>query len=461
MRTLGRVSSIGVLCAGFLVAAVAQADLLTADRAVQIALEKSPAVLQAEAGVLDAKGGLYGAYSGVLPRVSAGLTRSGSWTDHSVGNQAFGGFVTPSQNTYDVKSYSTNPELSASWNVLNLSSLTSLSAARGGLKAATLQRQAARNDVALDVRRTFYDVVQAVQIARVNTEALKLSRDDERRVRALFEVGSVSKSDLLKAQVRTAQSELDSLTARQSVVNRRVQLAMVLGIAEAQMGEIDTVLTATVQEFDEAALLAEAGKARPDLMAAEADFKAANLSVRAARMARLPYVTVAGSAQFSGRRSQSFETPPRDSNNVELPGPRISQATASETDRNLAASVALNWDVFDGLATDSRIAAARARYIRARQIRDAAQRNLESEVHQVLLTYQAAVEGDRVARRGLESAEENLKLTQQKYNVGSSTILDLIDAQVQLQRARSTQVSALAAIRVAEASIDRIRGRSQ
>ena len=106
-----------------------QAELLTAERAVQIALQKSTQVINAEATVLDARSGLYSAYSLLLPRVSAGLTRSGSWTDHNVGNQAFGGFVTPSRNTYDVQSYSTTPGLSGSWSVLNLSVLTGWSAA--------------------------------------------------------------------------------------------------------------------------------------------------------------------------------------------------------------------------------------------------------------------------------------------------------------------------------------------
>ena len=56
---------------------------------------------------------------------------------------------------------------------------------------------------------------------------------------------------------------------------------------------------------------------------------------------------------------------------------------------------------------------------------------------------------------------ENLNLVQQKYNVGSATVLELIDAQVQLQRAQSDGVSALAAIRVAEAQLDRVRGRAE
>jgi outer membrane protein TolC len=50
-------------------------------------------------------------------------------------------------------------------------------------------------------------------------------------------------------------------------------------------------------------------------------------------------------------------------------------------------------------------------------------------------------------------------LNQQKYNVGSSTILELINAQVQLQQASSQRVTALAVIKIAEARIERVRGR--
>ena len=88
-------------------------------------------------------------------------------------------------------------------------------------------------------------------------------------------------------------------------------------------------------------------------------------------------------------------------------------------------------------------------------------RNLESEVRQALLSYREAIERVNVSQRALESATENLKLTQQKYNVGSATILELIDAQVQLQTAQSDVVSALADIRVAQAQVERVRGRAE
>ena len=99
--------------------------------------------------------------------------------------------------------------------------------------------------------------------------------------------------------------------------------------------------------------------------------------------------------------------------------------------------------------------------VRARETRDGLVRNLEGEVRQTLLDHQVSHDRASLGRRTVESASENLNLVQQKYNVGSATILELIDAQVQLQTAQSNVVKALAAIRVAEAQINRVRGRNE
>lgn len=454
MTRMGLERSVLLVVVSGIWAASAAAQPLTADRAVQLALQKNTQVIGAEAGVLDARGGLYGAYAGVLPSVRASMSRFNSIT---TGQTSSGVDFDPITGTpynfsysQDSEAHGTTPSFSGSWSILNLSSWSGLSAARNGLKAATRSRQATRNDVALSARRQFYEVVKAVRLAQVATGALRLARDDERRVRALFEVGSVSRSDLLKAQVRTAQSELDSLTAQQTVLTQRMSLAGLLGLPEAGLGEVDTLLTAEVQSYDEPALLSEATKARPDLLAADLELRSARASLTSARFARLPYVSASGQLQLS-----------TESRSVRTVDGTVLPSFKSETDQSLSGSIALNLDLFDGFATDARVASARARVMRAQDTRDALRRNLEAEVHQTLFLYRTAVEGDRVAQRALESATENLKLTQEKYNVGSATILELIDAQVQLQRAQSDGVSALAAIRVAEAQINRVRGRAE
>jgi outer membrane protein TolC len=433
------------------------ADVLTAERAVAVALQRSTQVINADASVLDARGGLYGAYSGVLPRVDASVSRSGVWQNERTGSQVFGGVVIPTDRS-DLEQYSTSPGLSGSWSVLNLSSLAGLQSARGSLKAAQHQRRSTRQDVAFATRRQFYEVVRAVRLADVATRALRLARDDERRVNALFQVGSVSKSDLLKAQVRTAQSELDSLTAHQAITNQRIVLAGQMGVREEELGDVDTVLTVEVRSYERDPLLAEASRNRADLVGAEAELGAARAGLRAAQFARLPYVTVSGGAVYKPK--STFTVTTFDTNGVALPVSLV-QSGRNEDDLDYRATVALNLDLFTGFQTESRIAGARARLLRAQENRDALRRNLTAEVDQALLAYREATERDKVARRAVESATENLKLTQEKYNVGSATILELIDAQVQLQRALSDQVSAMAAIRVAEAQVDRARGRSE
>src|SRR5438445_1744579 len=270
---------LGGLClAGVLWAAGAGAEPLTAERAVAIALQKSTSIVNARAGVFDARSGLYGAYSGMLPSITGDWSRSVTRTENVSGTVSFGATSFPSTLT-EQERYGTTPALNGRWSVLNLSNLAGLSSARSSMRAAQLSVQSARSDVALETRRRFYNTVNAYHLSRVAGAALKLARDDERRVRALFEVGSVSRSDLLKAQVRTATSQLDSLTAHQELINQRISLAEMLAMREAELGEVDTVLTAEPHDYEEGAMLSEAGKNRPDLQAAEAELRAARQGV--------------------------------------------------------------------------------------------------------------------------------------------------------------------------------------
>lgn len=474
-RTSRTIASLALAGVVWLSTGAAAQPVLTADDAVKMALQRNSQIINAGADLLSARGGLYGAYSGLLPHLSAGLSRSGSRVDQASGSSLFGSFVTPSATT-DRESYSTAPQLSGSWQVLNLSSIAGLSSARAGLKASRFAREATRADVALATRQQFYQVVQAAKLIGVTSQALTLARDSERRVRVLFEVGSVSRSDVLQAQVQTAQSQLDSIGACQALLVQRDLLAMQIGIEEASLGEVDTVLAFTPRELDEAGLLREAAANRPDLKAAGLQLKAARVGLMSARLARLPYVTVAGSAGFdlsTAFKQKSYGTtriygPPYVSGEgdapwaveqdliAEIPTPETSGD--SKVHRQYGASIALNWDFFDGLATDSRNASARAQLMRAQNAYDVLHRNLAGEVHEAALTYQQVLASETVAQAAVASATENMKLTQQKYNVGSATILDLITAQVALARAQGQLVNALAAIRVAEARIDRVRG---
>jgi outer membrane protein len=409
-------------------AALAQAPsatgkVLTADRAVQLALLNNNQVVGSHADLLSARGNAYRAYTTIMPLVGGDVTRSGSGS--TIGHLG----------------YSSNKSVAGSWRVVDLSAWADAAAAHSGVRGAAYGLQATRTEVALQARRQFYAVVNAVKQVEVNTNAVRLARENSRRVRTLLEVGSVSRSDVLKQDVLTSQSVLDSIAAEQALLTQRNDLATLIGVAEGSMGEVDTVLALAPRAYDEASVLREAETNRPDLKAARATLAASRQSVLSSRLSWLPYVNMQGSATYYPETSLGFGAG------------RLSQGK-----QLVNGSLALSWDLFDGLTKAANSVSARALFERARSNYQVLTTNLAGQVHQAIMTYGQALATEQTAEAGLASASENLRLTQQKYNVGSATILDLVDAQVQLQRAQTQLISAQSGIQIAQAQIDQVRG---
>ena len=218
----------------------------------------------------------------------------------------------------------------------------------------------------------------------------------------------------------------------QSLLVQRDQLATLIGVEEAKLGEVDTVLTVTPREYDEAALLREAAEKPPGPQGRARELQAAQAGLTSARLGRLPYVTRLGErhVQSASARAKSVRCG------------HAGRAPAAHGRSRGRPAVQRPGGAELGLLRRARHDARNAQRPRrsccaAQNAYDVLQRNLAGEVHEAALTYQQALASEAVARPRVASATENMKLTQQKYNVGSATILDLIDAQVQLQRAQS------------------------
>jgi outer membrane protein TolC len=182
-----------------------------------------------------------------------------------------------------------------------------------------------------------------------------------------------------------------------------------------------------------------ANSRRPDLLAAQENRKAARRSAFASKASRLP--SLSGSVSY-GWSDNSFPE------------------TGDDHKRNYAwdIGVGLQLPIFDGFMTIANIRQAKARAaIADNQLRDA-ELQVALEVKEALLTIAEAAERIKVSKNGLASAEEDYRLSREKYDLGSGTMLELLDAQVNLSRARSSYVDALASLREAEALFGRATG---
>src|SRR5262249_22551432 len=152
-----------------------------------------------------------------------------------------------------------------------------------------------------------------------------------------------------------------SITATHQIAIQRDALATQMGVPTSEIGEVDTVLVATPETHDEAALLAEATRNRPDILAADASLRSARAAHTAARLSRLPYITMSGQATFKAKSTRKVSG--------------LAGSLPSSTDHTLGAEVAVNWDIFNLAAVDARVASTRASLDRAQANLDALRRN--------------------------------------------------------------------------------------
>ena len=412
-------------------AAPARGDL-SVDQAVRLALERNKDVLSSAENVEAASGFKKQALQSYLPRLSAGASYSHNFNTTGFFDPNTQQFVAFGNDNYGVRYV-------LSQNILDVASLKSINAAGKDLAASKLDYSFSRADLALLAKQQYYQLLAAQELATVSDSALALSNRELQRTQSLFELGMVAKSDVLKAQVRVSQSQLDVIRDHGNVVDARARLANTLGQQPTDDLRASDPLTETPVNVDSTAIIADAIAHRADLQAAQKSWEAERARSSAAKIWYFP--TLAGRVSYANTNGEGL----------------IPFSGFDEDFRT--ASVGLNFPLFDGVVGNKGEAqAAEARAEQARYAYERLRLDIGVELRGAINTARQANEGLTVAKTGLESAEEDLKLSQEKYNVGSGTILDLLDAQVNLQRSRQQYVVALTAARIAEAQIERARG---
>jgi outer membrane protein len=414
---------------------------LTVDDCVRIALEHNYSVAIAHGDIDASRSAEQRAWSGLLPQVSANtywdrLTQGP--TEQLTLNERTGEIIVAQTQSQAFVSYTMG--LNASQSLFSWQSVQNLARARADVSASRYASTAAENDVAYQVKAQFYTVVKAQKLLEVSEESLERSNKQLERAQSLFELGSVAKSDVLKAKVNVAQSELDLISARNAVEMERARLAKIMGLGLQAPLEISMDL-----DFEEVDVAAEqiyesALNQRPDLLEARERVNSAKAGVQAARGGGYP--SLFGSFNYRWRDNQ-------------FPN------STSDLEKRYTWDVAMgiSFPIFDGMVTRGSVGEAKAGLItRRNQMRDM-ELSVELDVKEALTGLEEARQKIRVSEDQVASAEESYKLAQEQYEVGLGTILELTDAQVELTTAESQRVEAITSYKTALALLDRASGR--
>ena len=391
------------------------------EQAVEVALQNKEA-LKASALELNAsKQDIRSSYSGILPSVRiTGSTTESTFPEQAIGfNQSSGEIL---NNVSSITSASSSFSITQNiydggiwWNNIRL--------AKNNFRITEQFDRQIKTNIIRNVHFAYFNYLKAIQLLDVSRSNLMSSQQQLTLVQQQYDLGSAKKTDLLKAEVRFGQARIDVITNDASVKSAYRNLKNAMGLINSDQDftieEVEKPLE-LIPEFETGFELVQ--KFNPSVKAKQYQIMSAKLNTKLARGSRLPVISL--SASSSGADENL--------------GDAISNSYGDKQRTN--ASLSISIPIYTGNSISSRIQKAKISVDKQESEYLTQLEDLSVQLEDYLDQLNNYIEVIPINETVLESAEEDLKLSQVRYSQGSTTILEVLNAQVSVVQARSSLV---------------------
>lgn len=416
--------------------ASAQKAQLTLEECIDIALKQNADVISQKNRVETAKWNLWEAWGDVLPSVGASADYTFSKT---FGPQ----FIQLPDTAYigtdpGSKRYSTGLGISftifdggATW--LNV---------RGAAKRKASAKSDYENtvaNVAYNTKIAYFNLLTAKMLRDVQEAALKRSKKQLEIVASRYELGSAALSERLKAEVNVARDSLNLLQRENEIRVAEFNLNVLMNRdASIPITTLDTLkpvdLSMSLDDY-----VSQSLNSNPGIRKLEFDLEDANNSVWIARSRWLPNVSA----------SLGWGWNPDDVNNW---------FSYNYNEASYRFNISISYNLFDAFRKKTQPAKAKLAAVSLEEVLEQQRHALLADVRSAFLDFEKSSLQLEVARLAERSAEEDLRLQQERYRLGASSILELLDAQVSLTDAQYSRVLALFELNRSAAALARTLG---
>ena len=386
--------------------------------AIGIALRQSVLVKQSENAVASSNNGVSEAKSAFLP--SLNLNTSSARSVGRAGTSTLGSSTSQSLNT----------GLSSSFTVFDgLRNVNELRQAKLDVTATTSDLTRARQTAVFTVASNYLTLATAEGQLAVQKENLAALEAQENQLQTLVKAGARSISDLYQQQATTAAARANVVSAERDVELARIALIQTLQLDPR--GSYDFVaptvgdVSGSVPKYDLDSLLSRAFASRTDLAAEQTRVQAAAVGTKAAASSRLPTVSLTTSYNASYNSAAA-------------------SALGAQLDQNRGGSVSLgvSFPIFDKGATSTAVQEARIREDNARLALADQRQSVALDVRRAWLTLESTRQQLTVALAQQKAADLAVSTTQARYQVGTSTLLELTQARASQLQANVAVVNA-------------------
>jgi len=429
MRKLGLIL---ITIAGILNASTPE---LTLDECLQLAAEKNPELRLANLQAQSALQGVKASYQSILPMISLRSAATHSTqgpSEYVFNNMTFERGDTSTNYFNTALSYQQNLYDGGKW-------WNTIKYARGNLASAQMEVQGARQQIVANVTEKFYQVLKAQELLKVYEVSLKNSQEQLKKTEELLRIGQVAKKDLFKAQVQEGNSRL-------AVIRQTAEVDKSLSALKVAIG-VNPDFELSIRE------ISYQKPAVPELKAAQSKALESNTTLRKLSLDKdnsyLNYKIARGDLLPSVSSSFSYAR-----------GGSEFARTVSQFDKwwNTNLSLNISYPLFEGYYRKANIQQKMIAY-RAYDDRILSQKmGIFNQIEILIRTINTYNEMISVNELNLVSAEEDLRLAQEMYRLSSATLLEVLDAQVNLTRAQGDLVATKYDAKIAEVQLALLMG---
>lgn len=410
------------------------------DEAVQLARRNAPAAVQSRNSIRQSAGTVRQRYAAFLPSltVSAGAGSSEGFNSAQVRDPAdttkFISVPRPFR-----QEWSGNHGLSANLQIFGGGNrVFQLQQAQAQLDAAEASDIAQSFSVALQVKQQYYSVLAAREQRTAAQRQLESAEQQLRASTARVQAGAATRSDSLRTSIQVGNARLAILTAENSLANANAALSRLIGSEELVTATESLSATEQISMSDDE-ILSLANRS-PAVVQAEANQKAARSGTRTTWSQYLPSLSVTLGRSYSGRPGE-----------FQLYGD--GDLSSTRTNYNIS------WTLFNGLNREQQALTNSISYDNASaQLRDA-RLNARQQLIQQIGAFRTAEVRVQIQLASVAAGEEDLRVQQERYSLGASTLLDVLNSQTTLDQARRDLIQARLDARTAKAQIEALVGR--
>jgi len=388
-------------------------EIFDLEKCIEIGLKQNPDYRVSAFQRDKSKNSYYNSFSPFIPSLRANFNASEHTTGPSSVTRIDLTTGRPIQSTKETSNYFSGG-YSSGMTLFDVGQFFSIRASKAYYNSLKFNHQQNKLDLILSIKSKYYNTLANQKYLEISRESIDRAQKELDKINQKYDLGLVSQIDVIKQKGLLGQSILDSITYKKQYLQSLAELNEILGRSPDDQIELKDELDSSYIQLNYESLVQYGLENHPVLKNYQETTKLRKYQLLQNYSSYLPTVSLGFNHSWN---NEKFD--------------RISNFFDEDYSQRI--SLSFSWNLFDGFSREFSVKNSKIDYQIAKENIKKIELSFVKEIKIAYLSAIEAMEKIKVNQINLESAREDFRLAQEKYNLGAGSYLDLLDSQVSLK----------------------------